>query len=490
MSETRDNSDEELDAVGQAARVRSGAVSPLELVDAAIRRIEEIERIGPRVNALVSTDFEAARARARAMTEGKRPPRGPLAGVPFLAKDLLAYPGQRFTLGSRLFRTQVAQTGSPYTDRLDAAGLITLGKTTTSELGLLGSTESLLSGITRNPWSALHSATGSSGGSAAAVASGMVPMAHASDGGGSIRIPASACGLFGFKPSRGRCVPAGEMDLFGLLIDHCISRSVRDSACLLAITEVSGKGSLIAADPDSGSDSGSGSVFDFVKGPAAKRLRIAAYSETLMGRAPGPDAQAALRSTVQLCRELGHEVIEIPAPPIDGAAVSIGFFTLAGAAMAGLADLVTPMLGRPPGEAELEPFTLSLIEWYRGLDRKAVEATHASFVQNGAALNEFLGQWDVALCPTMPEPPPLLGEFAPDRGREALIRATEELAGYTAIHNVAGVPAMSVPLFWNRDGLPIGSHFAAAQGADATLLSLAYELEAARPWKNRRPTMK
>lgn len=478
MNETNDRNDEELDAVGQAARVRSGAVSPLELVDAAIRRIEAIE---PRVNALVSTDFEAARARARAMTEQGRRPRGPLAGVPFVAKDLLAYPGQRFTLGSRLFRAQVASAGSPYTERMDAAGLITLGKTTTSEFGLLGSTESLLSGVTRNPWSPRHSATGSSGGAAAAVASGMVPMAHASDGGGSIRVPASACGLFGFKPSRGRCVPAAETDLSGLLIDHCISRSVRDSACLLAVTEARGAGSPLTADPDSG--------FEFIRGPSTRRLRIAAYAETLMGRAPGPDAQAALRSTIRLCRDLGHEVIEIPAPPVDGSAVSLGFFTLAGAAMAGLADLVAPQLGRPLGETELEPFTLSLIEWYRGLDREVVAATHAEFLRQAAAMNEFLGAWDVALCPTMPEPPPLLGEFAPHRGREVLIRATERLAGYTAIHNIAGAPAMSVPLFWNQEGLPIGSHFAAAQNADATLLSLAYELEAACPWRDRRPTL-
>ncbi|MFO0576178.1 MAG: amidase family protein [Polyangia bacterium] len=473
--------EEDLDAVGLAERVRRGAVSPLELVDAAIRRIERLE---PQVNALVSTDFEAARARARALSQGPRPPAGLLAGVPFLLKDLLAYPGQRFTLGSRLFARQVAPAGSPYTERLDAAGLITLGKTTTSELGLLGSTESLLSGVTRNPWSRLHSATGSSGGAAAAVACGMVPMAHASDGGGSIRIPASACGLFGFKPSRGRCAKAAESDLFGLISEHCVSRSVRDSACLLAVTEATQVTQEATA-------SGSAAL-GFVRGPAPRRLRIAAYSETLLGRKAGSDAQAALRATIALCRDLGHEVHEVDgvaAPRIDGAAISEGFFTLAGAAMAGLADLLTPQLGRPPGEAELEPFTLELIDWYRGLPADALQRTQAVIARESAAMTEFLSRWDVALCPTMPEPPPRLGELAPGVGRAELIRRTEVLAGFTAVHNMAGVPAMSVPLYWNQDGLPIGSHFAAVHGADATLLSLAYELEAARPWWSRRPPL-
>lgn len=471
------DADEDVDAVEQAERVRRGAVSPLELVDAAIRRIERLE---PQVNALVSTDFEGARARARALSQGTQPPAGLLAGVPFLAKDLLAYPGQRFTLGSRLFARQVAAAGSPYTERLDAAGLITLGKTTTSELGLLGSTESLLSGVTRNPWSRLHSATGSSGGAAAAVASGMVPMAHASDGGGSIRIPASACGLFGFKPSRGRCVKAAEPDLFGLISEHCVSRSVRDSACLLAVTEAAG-GTTPGCAP-----------LGFVRGPAPKRLRIAAYSETLLGRKAGPDAQAALRATIALCRDLGHEVHEVDgvaAPRIDGAAISEGFFTLAGAAMAGLAEMLTPQLGRPPGEAELEPFTLELIDWYRGLPADALQRTMAVIARESAAMTEFLSRWDVALCPTMPEPPPRLGELAPGLGRVELIRRTEVLAGFTAVHNMAGVPAMSVPLYWNEDGLPLGSHFAAGHGADGTLLALAYELEAARPWWSRRPPL-
>ncbi|HEX6245334.1 MAG TPA: amidase, partial [Polyangiales bacterium] len=215
-----------LDGVAQAALVRTGQLSALELVDATIERIERLE---PRIHALSSSSFDAARAKARG------PLSGALAGVPFLIKDLLAYPDQPHRLGSRLFAQQRATQGSPFTQRLDEAGLITLGKSTTSEFGLLGSTESLLSGATRNPWQLERSAMGSSGGSAAAVACGMVPLAHASDGGGSIRIPASACGLFGFKPGPGRAVGTGVDDMGGLVIEHVLSRSVRDSALLLSI---------------------------------------------------------------------------------------------------------------------------------------------------------------------------------------------------------------------------------------------------------------
>jgi amidase len=455
-----------LDATAQATLVASGELSALELVDAAIARIEKIE---PRIHALASTDFDAARARAATK------PKGAFGGVPFLVKDLLAYPGQRHAMGSRLFRANVAAQGSPFTDRLDACGLVTLGKTTTSELGLLGSTETLLSGITHNPWDLGRSATGSSGGSAAAVASGMVPMAHASDGGGSIRIPASACGLFGLKPGRGRAlpaVPAGQADLFGLLIEHCVSRSVRDSARLLAELEDE------KATPRVG----------FVQGPSARRLRIGVYRETLLGAPPAPETAAVLDKTVALCRELGHELVETAAPAIDGAVISEGFFTLAGAGMASLADMMGAMLGRAIGADDLEPFTLSLIEWYRALPAGAVERTSSALTAAAAQMVEFVARFDVVLCPTTGEAPPL-GHLAPTLDRETLLQRMETLAGYTPIHNIAGIPAMSVPLFRSSAGLPIGSHFAANACGEAALLGLAYELEAAAPWAGSYPVI-
>jgi amidase len=454
----------QLDAVAQASLVARGEVSALELVEAAIRRIEAVE---PAVHALASHDFEAARRRAASR------PAGPLGGVPFLVKDLLPYPGQRCAMGSRLFRANMAAQGSPYTTRLDVAGLITLGKSTTSEFGLLGSTETRLEGVTRNPWNLSWSATGSSGGAAAAVASGMVPMAHASDGGGSIRIPAAACGLFGFMPGRGRLVPSGMAMPFDLLRDHCVSRSVRDSALLLSLTE-----------ERSGS---AGLPVGYVERPLTRRLRIGFYSRTLLGEAPAPEVREALEKTIALCTSLGHELVEAPFPDFDGPELSSAFFTIAGAGMVGLASMMQGMLGRPVGADDIEPFTLSLIEWYRGLPAGTLERAMSSMEAAGRRMREYLEGYDVALCPTVPSAPFPLGTLSPELDRETLIRHTETLAGYTPIHNIAGVPAMSVPLFTAPAGWPIGSHLAARQGAEATLLGLAYQLEEAAPWRDRWP---
>ncbi|MDI3289869.1 amidase family protein [Polyangium sp. 15x6] len=454
----------ELDAVGQAALVKSGEVSALDLVDAAIARIEKLE---PVVHAVASVDFDAAREKARSR------PSGPLGGVPFLIKDVLAYPGHKFTLGSRLFRDYIAPAGSPYTDQLDAAGLVTLGKTTTSEFGLLGSTETLLAGITRNPWDLTKSALGSSGGAAAAVASGMVPMAHASDGGGSIRIPASACGLFGFKPGHRRCVTTGQVDTFELVIDHCVSRTVRDSALLLSLTE----------DPDAHPRVG------YVDRPLDRKLRIGVYSTTLLGRAPDPEVMRALSQTMRLCADLGHEVVEAPPPPVDGVLLSEAFFDSAGAAMHEIVRSMESMLGRSIGEDDLELFTLALIHHSRSLPEGAEARAKATVAHASARMLSYMESYDVLLCPTLPVAPYDLGTLAPHLDRELLIRRTEVLAGYTPIYSMAGVPAMSVPLGSSESGLPLGSHFAAPLGQEATLLGLAYQLEAAAPWRHRWPAV-
>jgi amidase len=455
-----------LDAVGQAALVASGQLSALELVDAAIARCERLE---PTVHALASTAFEAARARAR---NGQLT--GPLAGVPFLIKDLLAYPGQSHALGSRLFAAQRAEAGSPFTQRLDAAGLITLGKTTTSELGLLGSTESLQSGVTKNPWALDRSATGSSGGAAAAVACGMVPMAHASDGGGSIRIPAAACGLFGFKPGPGRSVRAMDSDMAGLLIDHAVSRSVRDSALLLSLVE--------AEEPPGGK-------LGYVRGPTPGTLRIGFYGRTALGELPTPEVQAALSASVTLCRGLGHDLVEVDAPAVNGAECAEAFFTLAGAGIDQLARMLEPMFGHALGADHLEPFTLALLARYRAEPEGAVARARAAVASAGQVVREFLARFDAVLCPTLPISPPVLGTLAPSLPCELLIERMKTLAGYTAIHTFAGAPAMSVPLAQSAAGLPLGSHFAARPGAEGTLLNLAYQLEAAAPWAARWPAL-
>lgn len=453
----------DLDGLGQAELVKAGQISAEELVQAAIVRIEARN---PRINAIAAHDFERALERARGV---KREDARPFAGVPFLFKDVVPYPGLPFSLGCRMLAANLTQESTPFSEAVDRAGFITLGKTTTSEFGLLGSTECLAHGATRNPCDPSRSATGSSGGSAAAVASGMVPLAHASDGGGSTRIPASACGLFGLKLSVGRTVAAINQasDYTRLISDHCITRSVRDSARFLSLVEAK-DGPLPAV--------------GYVTQPLTRRLKIGYYWRTLIGDEPDPEVKAALEHAVRLCEELGHEVIPAPLPFTRGAEISEGFFTIAASAMADFASMMTPMLGRPPGEEHLEPFTLSLIEWFRSQPRDAVQQAHQNFKIIRDETERYLSGYDVVLCPTLGMTPPPLGFLSPNLDRKLLIRRTERLAGYTPLHNIAGVPGMSVPLYRTAEGLPIGSHFAASLGGEATLLGLAYQLEKTSQW--------
>lgn len=452
-----------LDGVAQAELVARGELTAQQLLEGCQRRFE---LMNPLVHAVVSHDLEAARSR---VAHGLS---GPLAGVPFLIKDLNAYPGQRQAFGARAFARNVAAQGSPFSDRLDAAGLVTFGKSATSELGLLGSTETLLDGVTHNPWSLAHSAAGSSGGAAAAVASGIVPLAHASDGGGSIRIPASCAGLFGLKPSRGRHVASGPPSDFSLLLsDGCISRSVRDTALFLSLVEDTSNPEL----PPLG----------HVSGPSTRRLRIGYTETSLMGTAPDPEVRRALESSVALCSELGHELVAVPPPRVDGPALSRGFFLSAGHALAGMASAVEPMLGRPVGDEDFEPFTLAVIAAARAASADTLAEVQNTFRAATRSYLESIEAFDVVLTPTLAVPPWSLGWLSPLLPREELIARTERAVCYTPIQTIAGCTAMSVPLYWSSAGLPIGSHFAAAPGHERTLLELAYELEAARPWASR-----
>jgi amidase len=453
-----------LDGVAQAELVARGELGAGELLDACERRLTLID---PLIHAVVSRDFDAARARvARGVS-------GPFAGVPFLFKDLNAYPGLRASFGSRLFARQVAAQGSPFTERVDAGGLVTVGKSATSEFGLLGSTETLLEGVTHNPWNLSLSALGSSGGAAAAVAAGIVPLAHASDGGGSIRIPASAAGLFGLKPSRGRTVaanPAGS-EFDALLSEGCISRSVRDSALFLSLVE--------------DRDSGALRPLGYVREPEGRKLRIGCMHTTLMNTEPHPEVMRALEASVALCRELGHEVVPIPSPRVDGAALSAGFFTLAGSALGGLLVMLEQTLGRPIGEEDLEPFTRSLIARARTAGPEGLTRAREAFQVATRRYEEGTAAFDVVLTPTLALPPWELGWLSPTLAFDELIARTQQAVCYTPIQTITGHPAMSVPLYWSAAGLPIGSHFAAPVGSEAVLLQLAYELEAARPWAHR-----
>jgi len=451
-----------LDGVAQAELVFRGELTTLDLIDACQRRLE---LLNPLLRAVVASDFDAARSHVR-----DRPvSAGPFAGVPFLFKDVCATPGLRCAFGSRLFAHHVPASGSPFTERVAAAGLITVGKSASSEFGLIGSTETLLEGVTHNPWRLTLSAGGSSGGAAAAVAAGIVPLAHASDGGGSIRGPAASVGLFGLKPSRGRTVPsnATRTPFDSLLSDGCISRSVRDTALFLSVVESSELPPL-----------------GYVREPSPRRLRIGYTSTTLLGTEPELDCRRALEATVGLCRELGHHVQAAAAPRIDGRALSQAYFTTAGSALAGMVDSLGPMLGRGVDADDLEPFTLGLIASARAALARGVDVS-ADFERATRAYLEALAPYDLLLTPTYATRPWDLGWLSPLTPHDELIERTERSVCYTPIHNVAGCPAMSVPLYWTEDDAPIGSHFAAAPGRDAVLLELAYELERALPWAER-----
>ncbi|MFO0660971.1 MAG: amidase family protein [Polyangiaceae bacterium] len=458
------------DAVGLSELVRRKEVSPLELVDAAISRIETIDSS---IHAVCGRAFEQARLQAQAFvvdTQGS-----PFAGVPFLVKDVLSYPGLPLSMGSRLFQGNMASLSSPYVERLKSSGLIPLGTTTSSEFGLLGSTETLAHGPTYNPWDLSKSATGSSGGAAAAVAARLTPIAHASDGGGSIRIPASACGVFGFKPSRGRQLPAGPGFAYDLVVEHAVSRSVRDSAHLLSWT--------------ANNDAKHLPPLGLVSSPLRRRLRIGFYSKTLLGQHASEDSLDVLKKTIALCESLGHELVETSLPDFDGRQLGSSFFVCAGAALRHVSNMMQGMLGRSIGEADFEPFTLALLAWFDGLPEGSLSRASAYFDQVSSQFRAFLSNFDVLLCPTLPIPTPSIGFLDPKTPFEEIMRRTESLAGFTPIHNIAGVPAMSVPLFSTGAGLPLGSHFAANLGDDSLLLELAYQLEQAAPWASRSPAI-
>lgn len=451
-----------LDAVAQAELVARGEVQASELLDACAERLEALD---PLLRAVPVVDLERARA-------AEVHP-GPFAGVPLVVKDVTPYPGLRWSAGSRLFAHTVAgpETRTPYVACLDAAGFVTVGKSAASELGLLGSTETLLDGVTHNPWDLSRSAAGSSGGAAAAVAAGLVPLAHANDGGGSVRIPASVCGLFGFKPSRGRTVAASLPSEFGALVsDHCVTRSVRDSALFLAVTE---------------ERDGPFPAIGHVREPLARPLRIATWSRTLLGDAPEPEVARALDAAAALCASLGHVVEPVPPPPIDGPALGDAFFLVAGSAVAALVEMVDRMRGHPVQRTELEPFSWALVDELERRGPDALPQARAAFRVATEAYLALARAYDVVLTPTLATLPWRIGHLSPVLPREELLRRTGRAVGYTPIHNVAGCPAMSVPLHWTDDGLPVGIHFAAAPGADALLLGLAYQLEAARPWRDR-----
>lgn len=468
-----------LDATAQADLVHTGEVTAIELVDAAIERIE---RLNPTLNAVITPMFEQARAEAARLPAGGGDM--PLAGVPYLMKDLAAdVEGVRFCEGSRFLRDNVSPFTSELVARLRQAGLVILGKTNTPEFGMSPSCEPALFGPTANPWDTTRSTSGSSGGSAAAVASGMVAAAHANDLGGSIRYPASNCGLFGLKPTRARNPIGPEYGdvVSGWACEHAVTRTVRDSAAILDATSGPALGDPYWAPPPV-------RPFREEVGADPGRLRIGFTARTPDGTPGHPDCVAALEDAVALCGELGHEVMEADLPGLTPeAGNAIG--TVFNSATAWILRYWIGHVGREPADDELEPLTRAY--WEMG-DRvtagqylTAIEVLQR-FARGVAA---FLTGIDVWLTPTMSLPPLPLGEMVstPDEPLRSIERSGPSVRYAGVVANITGNPAMSVPLHWNADGLPIGVHFLGRFGDEATLFRLASQLEQARPWIDRVP---
>jgi amidase len=453
-------------ALEQAALVRAGEVSPLELVDLYLERIE---RIDPQLNAYVTVDADGARASARAPAEG------PFTGVPIAIKDLDETAGLRTTYSCKAFADYVPEFDANVVRRVREAGFVIIGKTNTPEFGTIAMTESELNGNCRNPWDRSRTPGGSSGGGAAAVAAGLAPVAQGSDGGGSIRIPSSCCGLFGIKPARGRVSPAPWVSgALGLGTGGPIARTVRDAAALLDVMSGNEPGdTYLAPAPER--------AFVEEAELEAGRLRIAVTSTPPTFVPVDPTCSAALASAADLLDDLGHEVFEqTPAWQDDEIMVHFIRVWQVGPAMRGVDDLTL-----------LDPINRMLAESARDTPSPQYATAIAQLQQIARRVVAFWSDVDIVATPTLALPPVAIGwtwDGTDGDPRRALANQTL-FTPFTPLVNVTGQPAMSVPLHWSDDGLPIGVQFIARPFDEATLLRLAAQLEAARPWRGRRPAV-
>ncbi len=465
------------DALGLAELISKKQVKPLELLDAVRQRLEAVN---PQLNAFSQLFFDKAEAQIK-----QGVPKGPFHGVPFALKDLGQYlTGTITSAGSRVWKDSLATYDSTLVQRYKQAGLVIFGKTTSPELGLTTTTESVLYGQTRNPWNLEHTSGGSSGGTSAAVAARILPAAHGSDGGGSIRIPASCCGLFGLKPTRGR-VPMGPAQFEGwngCSHHHVLTISVRDSAALLDATAGMELGSPyfspLPARP-------------FLKevGAPPGTLRIALMLETPSGTPLDVECKRAALDAAKLCESLGHKVEEKPLP-IDGAAMRAAFLSVLQVSLARTLDDAALALGRALTEKDVEPVTWVMMQAGRAVTSIAYSRAIAACHQAGLAMARFQQNYDVILSPTLAQPPVKLGVLSlVTPNIAAYTKAVTEFSPYTALYNVTGQPSMSVPLAWTRAGLPLGLMFSARFGDEATLFRLAAQLEKAQPWARRRPKL-
>lgn len=463
------------DGLGLAELIAKKQIAPLELLHAVRQRVEAIN---PKINALCHLFFEKAEAQIRQGIAD-----GPFHGVPFVLKDLgQQLAGTPTTSGSRVFKDNVPAFDSTLVTRYRQAGLVIFGKTTTPEFGLTTTTESVLYGKTRNPWNLERTSGGSSGGSSAVVASRLLPMAHGSDGGGSIRIPAACCGLFGLKPTRGR-VPLGPVQFEGwngCSHHHALTISVRDSAALLDATTGMEPGSPFFSPPP---------ARPFLKevGADPGKLRLALVLPT--GTPLDPECRKAALDAAKLCESLGHKISEATLPA-DTSASRNSFLTILQVSIARLLDDAAASTGHAVTDKEVEPVTWGLAQAGRATSSIVYSRAIATAHQVGLAMAKFMQNYEVILTPTLAKPPVMLGvlSLSPEN-MQVYLKEVTEFAPSTALYNLTGQPSMSVPLHWTPDGLPVGVMFSARFGDDATLFRLAAQLEQAQPWAGRRPQL-
>ena len=483
------------DGLGLAELVRKKKVSPAELVEEAIQRIETRN---PKLNAVINKLYERARDTAKSDL-----PDGPFKGVPFLMKDLMAtLEGIPTSMGNKLWKDIPAKTDSELARRWLGSGAIVVGKTNTPEFGLTPYTESETFGPARNPWDTERTPGGSSGGSGAAVAARIVPIASGGDGGGSIRIPSSACGLFGLKPTRGRTPTGPEIGEAwqGFTVEHVLTRSVRDSAAMLDATAGADVGAPYVI-PEAG---------PFLKevGKKPGKLKVAFSTKPMLGKNVHSDCVQGVEETVKLLGELGHEVEEA-APLIDGEVYSLAFLTILAGQMRADIEEAAEAAGKKVSvdDFDVASFGVGIF----GTILKASDYARAMrYLQKvSREIGRFFEEYDVLLTPVLNQPPVKIGELAPSPSERTMIKTigrlganwvldamgiikplaaqTFEFIPWTPVFNVTGQPAMSVPLHWNEAGLPIGMHFVGHWGDEATLFRLAGQLEKARPWADKVP---
>lgn len=463
-----------VDAVGWAERIRRRDVAAREVVDVAIARAE---LVNPVINAFATRLFEKARTDASAELNG------PLAGVPWVIKDLFqTMPGVPVANGSRAYADVVGSEDAELIKRYRRAGLVVLGTSTSPELALSGTTESTLYGVTRNPWDLDRTSGGSSGGASALVAAGVVPAAHATDGGGSIRGPASCCGLFGLKPSRGRVpvAPGRTEGWLGCSATHAVTRSVRDSAALLDATHGAEPGSRYVAPLPC-------DIFAKAAAREPGRLRIAYHWRTHPDVTPDPACVAAVEDAAALCASLGHEVENI-APELDYPGLATAFGALVVVAIAAAVRSRAAALGRESIDDLLEETTREFVAYGESIRAVDLMAANDAFMATAIAVAQFQETYDAILTPTMGQPPVPIGSASLMQPAAGYIAATVPFNCFASLQNMTGQPAMTVPLYWN-EGLPIGVQFAGRIGEEELLFSLAHQLEVARPWFDRRPRL-